>query len=118
MSRAWEGGTGLALKEGVTNGQSDLRSQALLLARQCQQAAAVPLSAHLGYLALIQRSLVLVNSGMVHIRQSSTKAIPISLSGLFEHDGNITSAEDKHTGGYCIDYLQSRTRCCLFYREL
>lgn len=50
------GGNWTALKDGVTNAQSDIRSQAPLQARQCQQAAAVTLPAHLVNLALIQRS--------------------------------------------------------------
>lgn len=94
------GGTWAVLKEGATNAQSDIRSQAPLLARQCEQAAAVTLPAHFVNLALIQRSWVPVNPRMVLFRQSSTKAIPVSLSSLFQHYGKITSAEDKHTGRY------------------
>lgn len=101
MSRAWEG-TWAVPKEGVTNAQSDIRSQTPLLARQCQQAAAVTLPAHLVNLALIQRSWVPVNPRMVLVRQSSTKAIPVSLSILLQHVGKITSVENKHTGKYCI----------------
>lgn len=118
VSRRHEQGLGVGnwavLKEGVSSAQSDIRSQAPLMARQCQQAAAVTLPAHVVNLALIQRSWVAVNPRMVLLRQNSTKAIPICLSGLFQPDGKITSAEDKHMGGYCIDYLQSRTKCCLF----
>lgn len=55
MSRAWEGNWAVP-KGGVTNAQSDIGSQAPLLARQCEQVPAVTLPAHLVNLALIQRS--------------------------------------------------------------
>lgn len=86
------GGTCAVLKE------SQMPSQTL--GAKPQQAAAVTLSAHFVNLALIQRSWVPVNPRMVLVRQSSTKAIPVSLSSLFQRDGKITSAEDKHTGRY------------------
>lgn len=100
------GGNWAALKEGVTNAQSDIRSQAPLLARQCQQAAALTLPAHLVNLALIQRSWVPVNPRMVLVRQNSTKATP--LSAFLAYSVMVRShLQRTNTGGYCIDYLQN-----------